>query len=259
MGPVPGLALILVAQAASAQAVEWHCQATICGWLPGLSGPGTAGFAQLAVTPRRQGSVGPCEPEATQRPRRPPPRQMTMPAALVGAGPFAANGGILRWRRRDLHARIAAVFGTTLHQRTVGRQSAGPGFRRPSVRPQHPGSCPEACTQTLCEERRKPPASHRAARRASSGGSARGPLRCRTGHCPAQPFARYTVARMPCDLMPRTPHLSRHKTFSVGKHPRGCTGRRPEGGGPPPPRRASWRRPANNLLPRPRAIPRFCA
>ena len=45
---------------------------------------------------------------------------------------------------KDLQRRIAAAFGVALHARTVGKQLAALGFRRLSVRPQHPKSDPEA-------------------------------------------------------------------------------------------------------------------
>ena len=79
-----------------------------------------------------------------QRPRRLTPDQMTTLAAWVEAGPDAEKDGVVRWRRRDLQARITAEFGVTLHERTVGKQLAVLGFRRLSVRPQHPKSDPEA-------------------------------------------------------------------------------------------------------------------
>jgi len=79
-------------------------------------------------------------------PRRLTHGQMTMLAAWVATGPDAAKDGVVRRRRRDLQARIAAEFGVTLHGRTVGKQLAVPGFRRLSLRPQHPGSDPEAQT-----------------------------------------------------------------------------------------------------------------
>jgi transposase len=79
-----------------------------------------------------------------QRPRRLTRDQMTTLAAWVEAGPDVEKDGVVRWRRRDLQARIAAEFGVTLHERTVGKQLAALGFRRLSVRPQHPKPDPEA-------------------------------------------------------------------------------------------------------------------
>ena len=79
-----------------------------------------------------------------QRPRRLTPEQMTALAGWVEAGPDAEKDGVVRWRRRDLQARITVEFGVTLHERTVGKQLAALGFRRLSVRPQHPRSDPEA-------------------------------------------------------------------------------------------------------------------
>lgn len=52
--------------------------------------------------------------------------------------------GVVRWRRIDLKRKIEARFGGTIHERTVGRQPAALGSRRPSVRPQQPKSDPEA-------------------------------------------------------------------------------------------------------------------
>jgi transposase len=45
---------------------------------------------------------------------------------------------------RKMQARIAAAFGVTLYERSVGKQLAALGFRRLSVRPQHPKSDPQA-------------------------------------------------------------------------------------------------------------------
>ena len=79
-----------------------------------------------------------------ERPRRLTPEQMATLAGWVDAGPDAEKDGVVRWRRRDLQQRIAAEFGVELHERTVGKQLAALGFRRLSVRPQHPKSNPEA-------------------------------------------------------------------------------------------------------------------
>ena len=78
------------------------------------------------------------------RPRRLAPEQLAELSDWVAAGPDPARDGVVRWRRCDLQARIAAEFGVTLHERTVGKQLAALGFRRLSVRPQHPKSDPEA-------------------------------------------------------------------------------------------------------------------
>lgn len=65
-------------------------------------------------------------------------------AALVEAGPDPETDGVVRWRRVDLQARIEALFGVEMHERTVGKQLAELGFVRLSARPQHPQADPEA-------------------------------------------------------------------------------------------------------------------
>ena len=57
---------------------------------------------------------------------------------MVREGPDPAVDGMVRWRRVDLQRKIEARFGVEMHDRTVGKQLAGLGFRRLSVRPQHP-------------------------------------------------------------------------------------------------------------------------
>ena len=64
-------------------------------------------------------------------------------AQMVREGPDPAVDGVVRWRRIDLKWRIEARFGVKMHERTVGKQLASLGFRRLSVRPQHPKSDPE--------------------------------------------------------------------------------------------------------------------
>jgi transposase len=64
-------------------------------------------------------------------------------AQMVREGPDPAVDGVVRWRRIDLKRRIEARFGVKMHERTVGKQLAGLGFHRLSVRPQHPKSDPE--------------------------------------------------------------------------------------------------------------------
>lgn len=65
-------------------------------------------------------------------------------ARMVCEGPDPTVDGVVRWRRVDLQRRIDERFGVTMHERTVGKQLAALGFRRLSVRPQHPKSDPEA-------------------------------------------------------------------------------------------------------------------
>lgn len=72
------------------------------------------------------------------------PAQKAELARMVREGPDAAVDGVVRWRRVGLKRRIEAQFGVTMHERTVGKQLAALGFRRLSVRPQHPKSDPEA-------------------------------------------------------------------------------------------------------------------
>jgi len=65
-------------------------------------------------------------------------------AEMVRAGPNPVADGVVRWRRIDLKRRIEERFGVIMHERTVGKQLASLGFRRLSVRPQHPKSDPDA-------------------------------------------------------------------------------------------------------------------
>lgn len=69
--------------------------------------------------------------------------QQAVLAALVEAGPDPASHKVVRWRRRDLRDELRRRFGVDLHERTVGKHLAKLGYRRLSVRPQHPASDPE--------------------------------------------------------------------------------------------------------------------
>ena len=62
----------------------------------------------------------------------------------VAEGPELARDGVVRWRCRDLQARIGREFGVRFHERTVGKLLAKLRFRRLSVRPHHPQSDPAA-------------------------------------------------------------------------------------------------------------------
>lgn len=72
------------------------------------------------------------------------PAQKAELAQMVQEGPDPATDGVVRWRRIDLQRKIKARFAVEMHERTVGKQLAALGFRRLSVRPQHPKSDPEA-------------------------------------------------------------------------------------------------------------------
>ena len=57
---------------------------------------------------------------------------------LVEQGPDPAIHGVVRWRRADLQHELKSRFGIEVAERTVGGYLAKLGFRRLSVRPQHP-------------------------------------------------------------------------------------------------------------------------
>jgi transposase len=65
-------------------------------------------------------------------------------AALVETGPDPAVHKVVRWRRADLRDEVKRRFGVDLHERSVGKILASMGYRRLSVRPQHPKSDPAA-------------------------------------------------------------------------------------------------------------------
>lgn len=77
-----------------------------------------------------------------------PPRLSTDQQAslyeLVAAGPSLEEHKVIRWRRKDLRDVIQEKFGVEFHERTVGKHVKKLGFRRLSVRPQHPKADEEA-------------------------------------------------------------------------------------------------------------------
>lgn len=77
------------------------------------------------------------------RPRLSPEQQAQF-VAWVEEGPDPEKDGVVRWRCADLQARIEAEFGVKLHERTIGKHLAKHGFRRLSVRPEHPNADPAA-------------------------------------------------------------------------------------------------------------------
>jgi putative transposase len=61
-------------------------------------------------------------------------------AEWIESGPDLERDGVVRWRCRDLQERIKREFQISFHERTIGKLLARLGFRRLSVRPQHPES-----------------------------------------------------------------------------------------------------------------------
>ena len=80
----------------------------------------------------------------SDRPLPGPPSLLTVEqqqavAQWVKDGPDIAVDGIVRWRRIDLVRRIKREFNIDMAERSVGQMLRRLGFRRLSVRPQHPG------------------------------------------------------------------------------------------------------------------------
>ena len=126
------LAIALVLEGADRASAATTCgmdRQTLRDWVHRYNAEGLAGLAN-----RRPHGASPLLT----------PEQQTELAALVEAGPDPQRDGVVRWRRIDLQARIRALFGVAIYERTVGKQLAALGFRRLSVRPQHPKSDPEA-------------------------------------------------------------------------------------------------------------------
>ena len=81
------------------------------------------------------------------KPRLSPTQQARFVAgfeAWVEAGPNPVKDGVVRWRCADLQARVEDAFGVKLHERTIGKYLTKHGFRRLSVRPEHPKTDPAA-------------------------------------------------------------------------------------------------------------------
>ena len=126
------LAIALVLEGADRKSAAETCgmdRQTLRDWVHRYNAEGLAGLTNRRGTPR---------------PSRLAPAQVAELAAWVEAGPDPAVDGVVRWRRQDLRARIAARFGVELHERTVGKYLAALGYRRLSVRPRHPRTNPEA-------------------------------------------------------------------------------------------------------------------
>lgn len=126
------LAIALVLDGASRKTASESCgmdRQTLRDWVHRYNAEGIDGLAN-----RGGGGVKP----------RLTPEQMAQLAAWVEAGPDPARDGVVRWRRVDLARRIEVEFGVKFHERTVGKHLDKLGFRRLSVRPEHPNADPAA-------------------------------------------------------------------------------------------------------------------
>ncbi len=72
------------------------------------------------------------------------PEQEAEIAAAVERGPDPDRDGVVRWRRVDLKALIAARYGVDYHERSVGKLLDRLGFSHISARAIHPKSDPAA-------------------------------------------------------------------------------------------------------------------
>jgi transposase len=127
------LAIALVLEGYSRAEAAAYCgmdRQTLRDWVHRYNAAGLAGLHD------RPGRPGP-KPRLT-------PAQTGEVARAVEAGTDLAEHGVVRWRRVDLRDFIDRRFGVRLHERTVGKLLRRLGFRRLSVRPQHPQSEPAA-------------------------------------------------------------------------------------------------------------------
>lgn len=126
------LAIALVLEGVDRKSAAESCgmeRQTLRDWVHRYNAEGPAGLANRGGGGRK--------PHLT-------PAQKAELAAWVEAGPAPEKDGVVRWRCADLKRRIEAEFGVQLHERTVGKHLAALGFRRLSVRPQHPKADPAA-------------------------------------------------------------------------------------------------------------------
>lgn len=125
------LAMGLVLEGAERKTAAETCgmdRQTLRDWVHRYNAEGLAGLSNRRGAPRS---------------RRLDPWQMADLVSWLEAGPDPAVDGVVRWRRKDLRARIASAFGVELHERTVGKYLAALGYRRLSVRQRHPKTDPE--------------------------------------------------------------------------------------------------------------------
>lgn len=126
------LAIALVVEGVDRQTAAKSCgmdRQTLRDWVHRYNAEGIAGLCERRTTGNRS-PLGPVERQAL--------------AALLEAGPDPRIHKVVRWRRMDLQKELAARFGIQVHERTVGKYLAALGYRRLSVRPQHPDADFEA-------------------------------------------------------------------------------------------------------------------
>lgn len=102
---------------------------TLRDWVHRYNADGLAGLAD-----RHGGGV---KPRLTAE-------QEAAVADWIRRGPDPKVDGIVRWRRADIQARVARLFGVRLHERSVGKLLNRLGFARVSTRPHHPKARVEA-------------------------------------------------------------------------------------------------------------------
>ncbi len=126
------LAIALVLEGADRKAAAESCgmdRQTLRDWVHRYNEAGVAGLSDR--------SGGGARPRLS-------PEQQSQFVAWVEEGPDPARDGVVRWRCADLQARVEAEFGVKLHERTIGKHLVKHGFRRLSVRPEHPNANPAA-------------------------------------------------------------------------------------------------------------------
>ena len=151
------LAIALVLEGSNRVSAAEACgmdRQTLCDWVHRYNAEGVTGLRER----RSNGNKSPLGEKE---------RQALM--ELLEAGPDPAVHGVVRWRRVDLQAVLKQQFGIEVHERTVGKYLAGLGYRRLSVRPQHPDADPaeqEAFKKTSPRSWAKP--SHKQPRQSPS-------------------------------------------------------------------------------------------
>lgn len=121
------LAIALLLEGASREDAARQCgmdRQTLRDWVHRYNAEGIAGLSN------RPHGGGACSRLTAE--------QQAEVAEWVRTGPDPEKDGVVRWRRVDLQAKIAAVFNVQLHERSVGKLLRRLGFSRISVRPRHP-------------------------------------------------------------------------------------------------------------------------